>query len=371
MFCAVQNRMDASPARPFFSIVVPCCDVGPYVRQCIDSVAGQPFGDWEMLAVVEKSRDDTEQAVLEAAARDPRIRAFTGLPRSGSCSVPRNTGVEAARGDYVVFLDGDDTLAPDALSRLAERMRARPGADLYPCAVLERDERSGGGAPRVLDNYPASLDGELDGPGATLLAGTPTDRPHPMLQMTLFRRAFLVERGLRCIPGLRSQDNEFSPRALYLARRVAPLHEPFYEYRVRAGSIQTGRRSPGEHLPDFAVVFRSLFAFHAAVSAGPDFDRRVSARWAGQWLTAVFRMWFGPERAAAVPRDVRRKSLAALFADGFGPFDALLRHASRPRRIAGFFVRLFVRHPRLAPVADFFFLRLYHPLCDARWHRKA
>ena len=81
---------------PFFTIIVSCCDVAPYLRECLYSVANQPFKDWECLLGVEESKDDTEKIAREYAAKDPRFKVFTG-PRSGSCSVSRNTGVDMAQ----------------------------------------------------------------------------------------------------------------------------------------------------------------------------------------------------------------------------------------------------------------------------------
>jgi len=58
--------------------------------------------------------------------------------------------------------------------------------------------------------------------------------------MTVCRRSFLEAHGFRFVPGLKSEDAEFSPRVLYRAERVAPLHLPFYNYRTqRRGSIMT------------------------------------------------------------------------------------------------------------------------------------
>ena len=86
--------------KPFFSIVIPCCDVAKYVGECLDSVKSQPFADWECLVGVEESRDNTEEIVRGYAAEDPRIKVFTG-PRSGSCSASRNAALDMASGEYV------------------------------------------------------------------------------------------------------------------------------------------------------------------------------------------------------------------------------------------------------------------------------
>ena len=67
------------------------------------------------------------------------------------------------------------------------------------------------------DNYAKGFDRELTGPEATLLTERGCgNHPCPMLQMSVFRREFLAGNGLKCIPGLRRQDSEFAPRALYL-----------------------------------------------------------------------------------------------------------------------------------------------------------
>lgn len=96
---------------------MPCCDVEQYVHESIGSLLRQTFADWECIVGVETSKDNTEGIVREYAAADGRFRVFTG-PRSGSCSASRNTGIDMARGDYVIFLDGDDTIVEGSLQRL-------------------------------------------------------------------------------------------------------------------------------------------------------------------------------------------------------------------------------------------------------------
>ena len=62
---------------PFFSIIIPCYNVGSYVRECLDSIRNQSFRDWECIAVVEDSNDRTEAIVREIVAMDSRFRIFT------------------------------------------------------------------------------------------------------------------------------------------------------------------------------------------------------------------------------------------------------------------------------------------------------
>lgn len=358
---------ERSPGTPLFSMAVPCCNVAAYLDECIASLLSQPFGDWECLLYVEESRDATLDIAKGYAAKDPRFRVFEG-PRSGSCSVPRNRCIEEARGEYVVFLDGDDTLAPGALARLADAIAARPGADIYPCAIQVHDDRTGLDT-ELRDNYPPDAPPELTGAEATLLAESFRRHPNPMMQMEIFRRGFLLENRLACIPGLRGQDREFTPRALFAARRVVPLHETFYIYRKREGAV-TVSTGNARLLTDQAIIHKSLFAFHASVRLLPGFDPRLTLCWARCWSSWVFHVWFSPRNIALIPRARRLETLRDLFAGGFGDFNALMAGTPLVRRVAAAWMRAFVGHPLLRLPAEWFF-RLYFALSQSGNRRKS
>lgn len=355
--------------KPYFSIVIPCCDVELYLRECLESVLGQAFTDWECLLWVEASKDRTEEIAREFEANEERIRVFTG-PRSGSPATPRNAALRVAAGRYVIFLDSDDLLAEGSLQRLHDKIEERPGADLYPCALLVHNEITGKNE-ELRDNYPAEFKGELTGPEATRMVYSRSSRPCPMMQLTVCRRDFLNEFSLQCVPGLKQEDNEFTPRALYLARRVVPLHEAFYIYRIRANSVMTSSRSGKEILGSRGIILKSMFEFHAMVSREKGFDRRISSLWARQWLTWLYYYWFSPRAINGIPRFQRHETLCGIFENGFDDFDRVWRASTLPRRIAALFVKLAVRHPSCAWLADKFFQWGYYPLVRLRDHVKA
>ena len=184
-----------------------------------------------------------------------------------------------------------------------------------------------------------------------------------MLQLTVFRRQFLVDNALKCIKGLRRQDSEFSPRALYLAKHVVPLHDPFYIYRIRPNAVGTSARGPGYFHGDWAIIAHSLLAFYGKVSAEPGFDHRLDAVLGPKWSGWIFYFWFDPANVRAIPRARRVETLKVLFAEGFGNFNALMRKMPRARRIAGWWVRAFVRQPLLRGAAELFF-RAYFRLAN-------
>ena len=348
---------------PFFSIMVPCCDVEPYVRECLDSVLKQGFQDWECLIGVETSKDGTEAVVREYAAKDPRFKVFTG-PRSGSCSAARNIGIDTASGEYLVFLDGDDTITEGSLQRLHDKIAERPGADLYPCAVQVLDAKAGK-VTEIRDNYPADAKPEFTGPEATLFIAGIRKHPHPMMQLTICRRAFLVENKLKCIHGLRGQDRQFSPRALYLAKRVCPLHEPFYVYLYnRTGSVVTSVNKK-DLLKDEAIIHQTLFEFHSLASSSPGFDKRLTSCWGKSWISWIAYMWFSPLRIKHIPRTRRVETLGILFKNGYADFGPLLGAVSTPLRLAGKAMYLYAGHPLLRIPIEMFF-RLYFLLAKIK-----
>ena len=345
---------DCLPKSPFFSIIVPCCDVEPYVRECLDSVLKQPFTAWECIIGVETSKDNTEAIVREYAANDARFKVFTG-PRSGSCSASRNTGIDMAQGEYIIFLDGDDTIAEGSLQRLHDKIAARPGADIYPCAMLVHNEMTDKDEP-TRDNYPADFDGELTGPKATVMVYRHQQNPCPMLQLSVFRREFLLANDLKCIHGLRRQDSEFSPRARFLAQRVIPLHDPFYLYRIQMSSVGSSARGPGYFHRDWAIILRSLLAFHAKVSAERGFNSRISEYWARHWTQLIFFFWFSPQNINRIPRALRLETLETLFDHGFNDFNLLIAATpQKSKRLLAWWLILFIRCPSMRTLSEWFF----------------
>lgn len=101
---------------PEFSILIPAYNTEEFMSTCLDSVLAQTWKDFEVLAVDDGSTDGTG-AILDAyAAKDPRIRVEH--KENGGIMQTRVYAIDRARGDYLVFLDSDDTVEPDLLEYL-------------------------------------------------------------------------------------------------------------------------------------------------------------------------------------------------------------------------------------------------------------
>lgn len=102
-------------AVPKVSIVVPNFNGEEYLHETFASVQAQTFTRWEMIVVDDGSTDSSATIVREYSERDPRIRLLVLERNHGRPSVPRNHGIQAARGDYIAFLDADDLWHPQKL----------------------------------------------------------------------------------------------------------------------------------------------------------------------------------------------------------------------------------------------------------------
>ena len=110
------------------SIVVPVYNRATLIGRCVASVLTQAFGDYELILVDDASTDDSLARMREFS--DPRIR-IVQHERNRGTGAGRNTGIDAARGEWIVFLDSDDELMKGAFGRLQLsgfgcRFRAEP-----------------------------------------------------------------------------------------------------------------------------------------------------------------------------------------------------------------------------------------------------
>ena len=119
-----------------FSVIVPIYNIEKYIRRCIDSVLTQPFADYELILVDDGSPDGCPGICDEYAAKDKRIKVIHKA--NGGLVSARQEGIKIATGDYIVNLDGDDAITPNALED-ACKIITDTGADIvsfsYQCSV--------------------------------------------------------------------------------------------------------------------------------------------------------------------------------------------------------------------------------------------
>lgn len=128
-------------ARPVVSVITANHNGARHLPGAIGSVLAQTLRSLELIVVDDGSTDASPNVVVEAAARDPRVRLII-RPRNAGPGAARNRAIEAARGRFVAVFDSDDLMAPDRLERLVARART-DDADMVADNPLAFDD----GAP--------------------------------------------------------------------------------------------------------------------------------------------------------------------------------------------------------------------------------
>ena len=123
----------------FFSVLVPVYNVAPYLAECVDSVLGQSYPNFELLLVDDGSTDESGRMCDDYAAKDARVKVFH--KSNGGLISARRYAVERFTGDYCIFLDSDDSIVSNTLETLEKAIR-ESGADCVVYGI--RWNRPGG-----------------------------------------------------------------------------------------------------------------------------------------------------------------------------------------------------------------------------------
>ena len=348
--------------RILFSIIVPCYEIGRYAGKMLASIQEQTFGNFECLLVYEESSDNTLELCQKAVESDSRFRLFQG-PRTGSGSVPRNVGMQNAQGEYVLFVDGDDWIEKEALERFAAAIEKNGQVDLIAASSIKFTEKEDGSIENVREcfNFLPEDDGRIfTGKEATVYLGKLHSIVTPALCRRVYRIDFLRTNGLHFIPGIIDEDEEWSPRVLFLAGKVLVMDYPFYIYRFRPGSVTTSLKVRDLHA--MSLVMRSLFAFYVQHRA--ELTPEVAYVWQRSWLSLFFLLFFAPHNQHGITERVRRTELRNLLAEeGLGNFKEFMRMASFSKRAT---MPLILLGRWTTVPAVLYFKWVYYPLVDLR-----
>ena len=202
------------------SIIVPVYNVLPYIRCCLDSLVNQTAEDYEILLVDDGSTDGTAAVLEEYRDRFPEL---VGLRRvdNGGQGRARNFAIQEARGDFLGFIDSDDSIAPDMYEKLLTKAE-ETGADVAVCDWLARyDDGREETLPACLQEHPLAS------------AGSACNK--------IFRRELVGD--VRFPAGLWYEDFYFSALMLLRANRVEYVREPLYIYRRHQDSTMRNNNS--------------------------------------------------------------------------------------------------------------------------------
>lgn len=237
---------------PFISIVIPVYNAQKHILQCLESVHQQTFTDYEVVLVDDGSKDDSAQIITEFAASRGLSNYRLIQKENGGVSSARNAGIQAARGQWIAFVDSDDWLEPEYLSLMAERV-VEPEVDY--CLIGFRAYDDATGRLEIWSDYPLS-GGAIP---QELYALTSFD----YIWARLYKKSILDEHGIRFDTRISyCEDNAFNFDYIRHVRRFACVSQMGYNYRRgHEGSLSKSLVYPQmrmhfyEHMQGFVDAF--------------------------------------------------------------------------------------------------------------------
>ena len=262
------------------SVVIPFYRVEAYLGACLERASRLPREECELL-LVDDCGDDASLSIAQAFAERHANARVLRREKNGGLSAARNTGLDAARGEYVYFLDSDDLPEPDALWRLVCRAKDE-ALDVAKARFTYLDDDTGRRTPGPAIPQTRAMAG-----GALFAAQCRAGCYEPMVWQCVYRRAFLEETGLRMADGLLFEDELFQTSALLSARRAAASEESILLYRRREGSIMASFARSSRWCESYLAVCRRLRALAEGETAADPAARVALQKRVGQIALGV------------------------------------------------------------------------------------
>ena len=219
------------------SVIIPVYNVEQYLPACLDSLLPQSYRELEILLIDDRSTDSSGAICDTYAKKDYRIRVIH--QKNGGAANAKNTGLRAATGKYLTFLDSDDYLEPDAYKYMLNRMK-ETGADVVQCAfrLVYVDESQ----DAVMAKEPA-----VYGTQDYLLQYT-KDWTCGLLWDKLYRRELF--QGILFEEGHKIDDELFTYQGMMNAQKVLRDPKIIYNYRQRGSSVMKSPAAQAQRLMD-------------------------------------------------------------------------------------------------------------------------
>lgn len=219
------------------SIIIPVYNIEAYIGQCLESVFAQELSNYEVICVNDGSTDKSQSIIESYASKHSNLHYI--IQPNGGLSDARNTGIANAHGDYIFFLDGDDTLATTNALQYPLNVCIQNNLDLYVGNAIVN------GSYPYLSNYPTEnkvISGEN-------MMGLFFEHNHTIIEPVwcyLYKKEFLDNYQLRFKKGILHEDILFSPKTLFQAQRCMCKDISIVNYRwQRPGAITSQKTIKG------------------------------------------------------------------------------------------------------------------------------
>ena len=223
------------------SVIVPVYNVEKYIDRCVESLVKQTFADIEILWIDDGSTDSSSKRCDDWAQRDARVRAIH--KENGGLSSARNCGLDHALGEYLLFVDSDDFVAPGYVERLYHEM-AGSQTDIVICNYLCVDE-SGKEVNSTYYTYVQTMEPFSNITALMLFE----DQSYGMFFDVVWNKIYKKElfSDIRFPEGVSLvEDIYVMPKLYYAATGISVISDKLYYYVFREGSLSHGTFNSSE-----------------------------------------------------------------------------------------------------------------------------
>ncbi len=213
------------------SIIVPVYNMtaGGKLAKCLDSLVNQQMTDYEILAIDDKSTDDSLSMLRDYESRYPDKVRVIASPENRRQGGAKNLGLTAAKGEWLGFMDSDDWAAPDMYPKLLKKAE-ETGADVVGCNYLITEETGREEGTAVANNLPEQT-GILDDRKYRALLIQPGS-----MVVKVYKRALFMDHALRFPERIFYEDNAIGVFPMLYAKRFERVEECLYFYYQHSGS---------------------------------------------------------------------------------------------------------------------------------------
>lgn len=211
---------------PKVTVIVPVYNVEAYVGKCVDSILKQSFSDFELILVNDGSTDSGGAICDGYAEKDKRVRVIH--QKNAGLGGARNTGIEDARGEYILFVDSDDSIEPQTLETAVAKAD-RLQADILAFSFRSMDENG-----NTLSVFKENLPKEKP---LSPVRDKQVFLSSPSAWNKLYRRELFMKSGVRFPPRVWYEDVRTTFKLFLLAKSIVFTDDICYNYLIRQGSI--------------------------------------------------------------------------------------------------------------------------------------
>lgn len=273
---------------PKVSVIIPVYNVENYLAECLDSVLGQTVQDLEILCINDASIDSSPVIMQEYADKDSRIRVLQNNRNQG-LAYTRNRGLEAATGEYILFVDSDDFIDRE----LIETVITKIGDAEVACF----DYRKRNEIEEEKDRHLFEVKAGSYEAGEFFTTAMRLNSIIYSAWSKMYKRDFLVRENLKFTDGILYEDIVFNFLCLMKAEKVSCVPEKLYTYRYRSESIMT-KKIGNKNVRDYFSNLCCLCRFYMEEDSDIRLEKAIE-----KYIQKVYRDFINAYRVYALADD--------------------------------------------------------------------